>query len=349
METKLLNESQIKEAASILKEGGILAFPTETVYGLGVIASNKSSFDNLVKVKQRSPEKPFTLMCCNITQAVRYCEVNVGSIAVMKHFFPGSLTVLLKARDNVPEWINLGKPTIGVRIPNNEFALALIEAVDEPLLVPSANKSDEPAQADSAGVFEIFKGEIDGVIEGKSEGGIPSTIVDLSVPGEIKIIREGPVSLEEIEEVYQNAWMSIAIGCDHGGFALKNEIATHLSNRGFELNDYGTFDTSSCDYPVFAHEVAHAVAEKDAQFGILVCTSGEGIMMAANKVKGIRAGIGYDDVVTGKMREHNDANIVCFGAKYMKKEDVLRRVDIFLSEQASTLTKHVRRVKMIEE
>lgn len=349
MDTKRLNQSQIDETAAILREGGILAFPTETVYGLGVIASNKNSFEKLVAVKRRSPDKPFTLMCCNLTQAVRYCEIDVGAVAVMKKFFPGELTVLLRARENVPEWVNLGKKTIGVRIPNNEYVLGLIEKVDEPLLVPSANRSDEPVETTFDGVFKIFNGEIDGVVEGKCIGGKPSTIVDLSVPGDPKLVREGPISFVEILEVYNSAWISVAIGCDHGGFALKNKIVEHLADRGFEVSDYGTFDTSSCDYPEFAHNVAHAVANKDSEFGIVVCTSGEGIMMAANKVKGIRCGIGYDDIVVGKMREHNDANIVSFGAHYMKEEDVLRRVDIFLTEKMSPLAKHARRVKMIEE
>ena len=131
METKRLNQNQIEEATSILKNEGVLGFPTETVYGLGVIASSKKAFDKLVEVKQRSPEKPFTLMCCNLTQAVRYCEVDVGSIAVMKHYFPGELTVLLKARKNVPEWVNLNKPTIGIRIPNSKYVLSLIEKASE--------------------------------------------------------------------------------------------------------------------------------------------------------------------------------------------------------------------------
>ena len=349
METKHLNQTQIEEAAKILLDGGILAFPTETVYGLGVIASNKASFDKLVAVKRRSPDKPFTLMCCNLTQAVQYCEIDVGAVAVMKKFFPGELTVLLRARENVPQWVNLGKKTIGVRIPNNEYVLNLIEKVDQPLLVPSANRSNEPVETTFDGVFKIFNGEIDGIVEGECVGGNPSTIVDLSVPGEPKIVREGPISLDDILEVYNNAWMSVSVGCDHGGFALKNKIVEHLNNRGFEVSDHGTFDTSSCDYPVFAHAVAHAVANKDSEFGILVCTSGEGIMMAANKVPGIRCGIGYDDIVVGKMREHNDANVISFGARYMKEEDVLRRVDIFLTEKVSPLAKHSRRVKMIEE
>lgn len=349
METRVFEENELNEAAKLLSAGGIVAFPTETVYGLGVVADNEEAFKKLVEVKQRSPEKPFTLMCCNFTQAIQLCEIDVASVAVMKEFMPGEITVLLRPRTGVPAWITLGKQTLGVRIPANHDTLALIEKVDKPLLVPSANKANKEPETSFNGVRDVFFGEIDGIVKGECKGGKPSTIVDLSVPGEPKLVRDGPIPFEQILEVYNNAWCSVAIGSDHGGFALKEKIVEHLSERGFEVDDYGTFNADSCDYPHFGHRVGHAVAEKDANFGIVVCTSGEGIMMAAAKVKGIRAGIGYDDIVVGKMREHNDANVISFGAKYMKEEDVLRRVDIFLTEKVSPEKKHHRRVKLIEK
>ena len=348
METLVLQENQLDQASALLKQGELVAFPTETVYGLGCIASSKEAFDKLVAVKRRSPDKPFTLMCCNFTQAMMYCEMDVGVRAVMQHFFPGEVTVLLKARANVPHHIDLGTGKIGIRIPKNPATLDLIERVDAPLLVPSANISSEKPEVIKDGVLSVFYGEIAAVIDGKCEGGVPSTIVDMSVPGEVKLVREGPVALQEIEDVYQDAFCSIAIGCDHGGLDYKNAICSHLAERGFEVNDYGTFSLDSCDYPDFGHEVAKAVARKDAELGIVVCTSGEGIMISCNKVPGVRAGIGYDDIATGKMREHNDANVVAFGQKYMKLEDVLRRVDIFLMEKFSSLKKHHRRVEKLE-
>ena len=348
METLLLNETQLDQAAALLIKGELVAFPTETVYGLGCIASNKEAFDKLVDVKRRSPDKPFTLMCCNFTQAMMYCEMDVGVRAVMQHFLPGEITVLLNARANVPHHIDLGSGKIGIRIPKNPATLDLIERVDAPLLVPSANISNEKPETTKDGVLAVFNGKIAAIIDGECVGGTPSTIVDLSVPGEVKLIREGPIKLEDIEAVYQDAFCSIAIGCDHGGLDYKNAIAAHLAERGFEVNDYGTFSLDSCDYPDFGHEVGKAVASKDAELGIVVCTSGEGIMISCNKVPGVRAGIGYDDIVTGKMREHNDANVVAFGQKYMKLEDVLRRVDIFLLEKFSSLKKHHRRVEKLE-
>jgi ribose 5-phosphate isomerase B len=143
--------------------------------------------------------------------------------------------------------------------------------------------------------------------------------------------------------------MKISIGCDHGGFDLKTAIIAHLKELGHEVLDEGTYNaTDSVDYPIFGEKAALDVKEGKADFGIVCCTSGEGIMMAANKVKGIRCGVGYDDVVVEKMREHNNANMISFGQAYMKTEDVLRRVDIFLKTPFAG-GRHERRVNEISD
>ena len=141
--------------------------------------------------------------------------------------------------------------------------------------------------------------------------------------------------------------MKIAVASDHAGYNYKSEIIKHLTNLGYEIIDCGTHSLDSCDYPIFAKEAANKVANKEAAFGVLVCSSGEGIMIAANKVKGIRCGIGYDDVVTEYTRRHNDANMISFGANYMKLEDVIRRVDNFLNTPFEG-GRHQRRVNEIE-
>ena len=142
--------------------------------------------------------------------------------------------------------------------------------------------------------------------------------------------------------------MIVSLGCDHGGYELKEEIKKYLSNKGIEVIDVGTNSLESCHYPVFGEAAARLVSEKKADYGILVCTSGEGIMMAANKVRGIRCGIGYNDEVSKLMRQHNNANMIAFGAKFMNKEDVLRRIDIFLSTPFEG-GRHQIRVDLIEK
>ena len=141
--------------------------------------------------------------------------------------------------------------------------------------------------------------------------------------------------------------MKIVLASDHAGYAYKNEIKAFLKNKGIEAIDVGTYSTDSCDYPIFAHEAAKKVASGEAEFGILVCSSGEGIAIAANKTKGIRAGIAYNDEVAGLMRQHNNANMIAFGASFMELADVLRRIEIFLKTPFEG-GRHERRVNEIE-
>ncbi len=142
--------------------------------------------------------------------------------------------------------------------------------------------------------------------------------------------------------------MKIALGSDHGGLNYKNEIISHLLKMGHEVIDCGTFKEESCDYPVFAFSAAHKVSEGEAQYGIVVCTTGEGIMMAANKVKGIRCAMGYNDEVVVLSRQHNNANMIAFGQKFMSLSDVLHRVDLFLSTDFEG-GRHLRRVNLIDD
>ena len=142
--------------------------------------------------------------------------------------------------------------------------------------------------------------------------------------------------------------MKIAIGSDHAGYARKEEVKQHLIQKGYEVVDVGTYSLDSCDYPIFGLECANLVASKEADYGVLVCSSGEGIMMAANKVKGIRCGLAYNDDVARLMRQHNNANMIAFGASFMEKDDVLRRVDIFLATEFEG-GRHERRVNEIIE
>jgi len=141
--------------------------------------------------------------------------------------------------------------------------------------------------------------------------------------------------------------MKIVVASDHAGYEYKNQIKEFLKSKGIAVIDVGTNSLESCDYPIFAHEAAKQVAAGEVDFGILVCSSGEGIAIAANKTKGVRAGIAYNDEVAGLMRQHNNANMIAFGASFMKLEDVLKRVEIFLSTPFEG-GRHERRVNEIE-
>jgi ribose 5-phosphate isomerase B len=124
--------------------------------------------------------------------------------------------------------------------------------------------------------------------------------------------------------------MKIAIGSDHAGFELKEKVKQHLIQQGQEVNDVGTDSTESVDYPDFAHKVAHEVADHRADYGVLVCGSGIGMAITANKVAGIRAANVSTEVEAQLSREHNDANIVAIGARIVKEGPAMDIVDRFL-------------------
>lgn len=141
--------------------------------------------------------------------------------------------------------------------------------------------------------------------------------------------------------------MKIALGADHGGFELKEKIKSHLLGKGFEVLDLGTNSTASVDYPKFGHAVGHAVVNKDADFGIVVCGTGIGISIAANKVPGVRAALCTNTTIARLTREHNDANVLALGGRIVGDVLALEMVDIFLST-AFEGGRHSNRINSIE-
>ena len=140
----------------------------------------------------------------------------------------------------------------------------------------------------------------------------------------------------------------IAIGSDHGGYALKQEIMAHLKARGLEFKDLGTYTEASCDYPVYAKAVARAVADGTCEKGILICGTGIGVSITANKVPGIRAAVCGDCFPAKATREHNDANVLCMGARVVGPGLAQMIVDIFLDTPFSNDERHIRRISQIE-
>ena len=140
----------------------------------------------------------------------------------------------------------------------------------------------------------------------------------------------------------------IAIGSDHGGYALKQEIMAHLRELGLEYKDYGTYSEESCDYPVYGEAVGRAVAGGECDRGIVICGTGIGISIAANKVKGVRAALCGDCYSAEMTRRHNDANILALGARVLGSGLALKIVDTFLHTEFDG-GRHARRVELIRE
>ena len=139
----------------------------------------------------------------------------------------------------------------------------------------------------------------------------------------------------------------IALGSDHGGYGLKQEVIRHLEERGIAYKDYGCYSEESCDYPIYGKKVAEAVAGGECEFGIIICGTGIGISISANKVPGIRAALCHDCFSAQATREHNNANILAMGARVIGPGLALKIVDTFLDTPFSNEERHIRRISMI--
>lgn len=142
--------------------------------------------------------------------------------------------------------------------------------------------------------------------------------------------------------------MKVVLGADSAGFQMKEKIIAHLKERGIETVDVGAYNAESSHYPEFAYKVATTVASKDADFGILVCGTGIGMSIAANKVKGIRASVCSEHFSARYTRLHNDANVLCLGARVIGEGIAIELVDIFLDTEAEG-GRHALRVDMISD
>ena len=189
-----------RKIKKVLNKHGIIAFPTETVMGLGVFYDDFEAYEKLNKVKQRREDKPYTMMLGDPKKITKYAVVDHNARKLISAFMPGSVTLLLHAKENVPSYVTHGTGVVGVRVPSLVDILDMLNQLGKPLLVPSANKAGEKPAFNSEEVKNICGNEIDYVVEGECVGGVASTIIDLTTP-EVKIIREGPVTKEMINSV----------------------------------------------------------------------------------------------------------------------------------------------------
>ncbi|MBM2814315.1 MAG: translation factor Sua5 [Ignavibacteria bacterium] len=189
-------KTALQQSAAILKSGGIIAFPTDTVYGIGCIASNKKSINRIYELKNRKYDKPLALYFSDISSINDYVtEIPDPFYLLAEIYLPGALTIILKAKDEITSLINSKNGTVAVRIPAQAFLLDLIRELGEPIAGTSANLSSKPAALNLQEAKDYFDGAIEGIIDGgEAQLGMESTIVDLS-SGKINILREGAISL----------------------------------------------------------------------------------------------------------------------------------------------------------
>jgi len=200
-----LNYERLKEPAKIIRDGGIVIFPTETVYGIGTNGLDEKAIKKIYEVKQRSFNKPISLLVNNI-EMVNKIAKNISKLEykIMESFFPGPLTIILEKRDIIPNILTANTNTVGIRMPSGKIAKKLIEYAGVPIATPSANISGRPSGTNIKDIQKDFEGKVDYFIDnGESKLGVPSTIVKV-INDEVHILREGSISKKQINRIIQN-------------------------------------------------------------------------------------------------------------------------------------------------
>ena len=197
-----IDNLKIEEAAQIIKNGGLVVFPTETVYGIGANGLNSKAVEKIYTAKGRKQDNPLILLISNIEMLDQIAE-NITNIEakLMDAFWPGPLTIVLKRKTCVPNIVTAGLDTVGVRLTSGEIARKLVEASNCPIAAPSANVSGKPSGTKIEDIFEELKEKVDCIIDGgMSENGIESTVVRV-IDGVPTILRPGKITLEEIYKI----------------------------------------------------------------------------------------------------------------------------------------------------
>ncbi|MBR5341884.1 MAG: threonylcarbamoyl-AMP synthase [Erysipelotrichaceae bacterium] len=197
MRTIRCKKNDTERVFAVLKAGGLVAFPTDTVFGLACIM-DKKAIDKVYEVKGRSFDKPLPVMCDSLKMIKKIAVVSEDAEKIYEKFMPGALTLIFEKKSNVADWVTMGKDSIGIRVPDDEFILNIIKELKKPLMVTSANLSNEGSLLKWEDVYECLKGKIDAIVCEDARGEKASTIID--VRGEIKVLRKGPISLKEIRE-----------------------------------------------------------------------------------------------------------------------------------------------------
>lgn len=345
MNTKRIELNDVESVVNILNNGGVVAFPTDTVYGLGCRFDNLEAIKALKKAKGRDENKPLPFMCSHIKDINNVAYVSDDALKVINKLMPGALTVILKKKEDVSDYITNGFDTIGIRIPDDDYVLNIINSCKVPLLVTSANKSNMPTGTTSTEVLEQLDGLIDGVVIGESAMKRASTIVNL-IDG-VRIVREGPIDLKTIEDTIKEKKMKIALAADHGGYAYKELLKKWLLENGYEVKDFGGYESNPIDYPDVAYPCAKAVADKEFDRGIMICGTGIGVSIVANKVKGIRCALCSDLFSAKATREHNDSNVLAMGGRVITEEMMFSIAKLWLETPFSNEERHINRINKI--
>ena len=203
MNTKIekISEESIQLAGEVLKQGGIVAFPTDTVYGLGAVCTNDEAVQKIFAAKGRDEGKPLSILVASVEQAEQIAlEIPEKARRLMEKYWPGALTLVLKKRPEISGKVSAGRETIGLRMPDSRVAVKLLEAAGIPLAAPSANTSGKRSSVSAEDVIADLAGRVDMILDGgRCPVGISSTVVDLTGESPV-ILREGSITKTMIDE-----------------------------------------------------------------------------------------------------------------------------------------------------
>ena len=180
----------IQQVAEILRQGGVIAYPTDTTYGIGCDIFNKKGVKQIYQIKQRDPRKPFSFICADLSDVANYCQVSNFAFKTMKRQLPGPYTFVLEATRLVPDLLTTRQKTVGIRIPDNRIALAIVRELGHPLVTTSANVSGEEPLHDPEDIDQRLGRMLDAVVDGGMLLGEPSTVISL-VDDRVEILRAG--------------------------------------------------------------------------------------------------------------------------------------------------------------
>lgn len=191
-----IDEKELKDCVNTIKQGGLVIFPTETVYGIGANAFNEGAVRRIYEVKMRPDEKPLSILVSNIEEITKYAIIsNEVEKEIIHKYMPGPITIVLKKKPGVFDYISSGKDTIGIRIPDNEIILEILKQSQLPIVAPSANISGKPSGIVLSEILKDFDGKVDICIDGgKAELSEPSTIVEV-IDNKPVILRQGRIKI----------------------------------------------------------------------------------------------------------------------------------------------------------
>ena len=204
MKTIIYEKQDLIAIVSALQDGKVIAFPTDTVCGVGVVYDNRLALQALKDAKGRDENKPIPMMVSSVEQFLQVAELPDYAYKLIEAFMPGAFTLICKKKETVDDYITNGFDTIAIRIPNDTFVLSLLHQLGKPMLVSSANISNQNAATNEQEVLEQLDGKIHGVVKGFSKQSSASTIVDVSKEN-IAYIREGSILFSEIKNILEES------------------------------------------------------------------------------------------------------------------------------------------------